>query len=92
VPRRPAIIPNYELKLCIQQDLFAKLTLELWSDLEGRVPLGAYKAFFEARLREWFAQSRLDVAEVVPGTQPGKHFVSASAETLDILRRHYANP
>lgn len=91
MPRRPAVIPNYELKVCISQDLFTKLALELWSDVESRVPHGAYKAFFEARLREWFTRSRLDLAEIVPGLPPGTHQVSADEETLNLLRRHHAN-
>lgn len=88
MPRRPALIPNYELKVCISEDLFAKLTLELWSEVEGRVPLGSYKRFFEARLREWFAQSRLDLAEVVPGLEPGKHWLTGTVESVNLLRRN----
>lgn len=90
MPKRKSIIPSYELKLCLPEDLFARLTLELWSDAEGRVPLGGYKAFFEARLREWFSRGRIDLAELVPGLPPGKHYAYGDAETLSLLRQAHA--
>lgn len=52
--RRASITPNIQLEIRIPEDLRAKLELHLWSDLEGRVPLGGYSKFFIERLKEYF--------------------------------------
>ena len=52
--RRPNIIPSTRLTLRLPEDIRAKLDLYLFSDLEGRVPLGRYQEFFVARTKEFF--------------------------------------
>lgn len=54
--RRPDIIRPVTLHTQISEDLRAKLDLHLYSNLEGRVPKGAYRAFFENLIREYFAK------------------------------------
>lgn len=51
--------PTLNLKLPVE--LRFKLDLHLFSDLEGRVPKGAYKDFFESRLIEFFGWETLDL-------------------------------
>ena len=41
--------------LAIPEPLAAKLDLELYSTLEGRIPTGAYKEFFANLLEQHFA-------------------------------------
>jgi hypothetical protein len=90
MPRKPAPIPPYKLKVSLPQDLMGRLTLDLWSDVEGRAPLGAYSEFVTARLREYYSRERLDLATIIPGLQPGVHVVTGDKESVAILRRHYA--
>lgn len=87
MPRKPAVIPQYKLKVSIPEDLMGRLTLELWSDLEGRVPLGAYSATFEALLRRHFDESRLDLATLLPDLPPGVHFIYGAPGVLALLRQ-----
>jgi hypothetical protein len=54
MPRRPSVIPRYSLCLMIPQDLKDKLDLLLFSQVESRVPHGAYAAFFTSLLTEYF--------------------------------------
>jgi hypothetical protein len=46
---RPVKITTY-----IPEDLRAQLALFLYSEVEGRIPLGAYANFFTERIREFF--------------------------------------
>lgn len=52
--RRPSIVKNRDLHICLPPDLMGKLDLFLWSDLEQRVPQGAYQRFFSERIVEFF--------------------------------------
>lgn len=81
--RPPAVIPSRPLNLSFPEDLRARLDLVLFSSVEGCVPQGAYKEFFSARTREFFAWRRLDLAPY--GLPPG-FFVSGPPEMLDALR------
>lgn len=60
--RRPNPIPSIRIGIMFPQDLYAQLQLHLFSELEGRVPLGAYQEFFCARIREFFGREELDLA------------------------------
>ncbi len=54
---RPSkLIPSERLGVYIPQDLKARIDLHLFSDVEGRVPSGAYSKFAEERFREFFRQ------------------------------------
>lgn len=59
------------LHLSLPSSLRARLDLHLVSDLEGRVPKGAYQTFFAERLREFFEEERWEVQAglVVRGTK-----------------------
>ena len=54
MPRPRNSIETIFLNVGIRGDLKAKLDLLLWSELEGRVPHGAYKVFFEKLLESYF--------------------------------------
>ena len=40
----------------LPEDLVAQLQLHLFSDVEGKIPMGAQQAFFTKLVREHFAQ------------------------------------
>lgn len=87
MPRKPAVIPPYKLKVSIPEDLMGRLTLDLWSDLEGRVPLGAYSARITQLIRQHFAFKELDLATIIPDLQPGVHFLYGDPAVLELLCR-----
>lgn len=62
MPRPKPIIPNEELHITLPQDVKGRLSLALWSELEQRVPFGAYNNFFKERVREYFERGSLDLA------------------------------
>lgn len=86
--RRKDITPMTQLELAIPQTWRARLDLYLYSELEGRIPKGAYKSFFLARLVEFFTFRRVDLS---PWGVEGS--ISGSPETitkvLTILEANY---
>lgn len=55
MPPRPKPIRPSHLHVMIPEDLRARLDLYLWSNLEGRVPKGAYQKFISERIIEFFS-------------------------------------
>lgn len=53
--RPPNILRPTKLTTYLPEDLRAKLDLHLFSEIEGRVPHGAYSQFLAERVREFFA-------------------------------------
>lgn len=49
-------IPTEKIHISLPEDLRRRVELELWSELEGRVPKGAYKRFFTTILRDYYAR------------------------------------
>lgn len=84
--QRPAVIPITFLNLQLPLDVRAKLDLHLFSELEGRVPKGAYQRFFLERLREFFEGRRLDLAPYV-NCQPGTLVVNGPASAVNALEK-----
>jgi len=66
-------------------DAHARLLLHLHSDLEGRVPYGAYSSFFAERIREFFSHKHLDLAPWL-NCEPGAFIVSGSPEAIRQLK------
>lgn len=50
---RPSIIRPVYLTVSIPEDISAKLKLHLFSEVEGRVPHGAYKRLIVKLLRQY---------------------------------------
>ena len=85
---KPAVEKNELLNLSLPPYLVARLKLFLWSDLEGRVPKGAYQKFFTDRLREYFDLYKpLDVSSFL-GVPPSTHVVLGEASTIAALLHH----
>jgi hypothetical protein len=53
--RPKAVIRPVEMSVSLPEDLHARLKLELFSELEGRVPHGRISQLFALLLREHFA-------------------------------------
>ena len=42
--------------ICLPEDLVAKMELELYSEVEGKIPFGAQQEFFTRLLRDYFTK------------------------------------
>ncbi len=84
--RRKNLIPGIRLETVLPEDLHAELTIFLWSELEGRVPQGKYQEFFCARIREFFAERRLDLAAWT-GMPEEEYIVRGSSDTIELLQK-----
>lgn len=85
--RRPLIERTIATNLHLPETLRTRLDLELFSEVEGRVPHGAYQRFFSERLVEYFSSKRLDLAPYL-GTEPGSAVIRGTPEVLDHLKLH----
>lgn len=56
MPRPRKVVQPRRLNLHLPEDKLARLDLFLFSDVEGRIPQGAYQEFFGALLDGWFAE------------------------------------
>lgn len=81
--RQPDVIRPIKLTTTLPEDVRAKLDLHLWSDLEARVPKGAYQRFFIDRIRDFFDTRQVDLAEYLP--IPGPANVRGSPATIELL-------
>lgn len=54
----PKIIRPIRLHTTLPEDIRAKLDLHLYSEVEGRVPFGAYQKFILERIAEFFGGER----------------------------------
>lgn len=58
MPRPKAVNPKLEKKLHLDAELVAKAELQLFSDLEGRVPYGAWSGYIEQLMRQHFEAAK----------------------------------
>ena len=58
MPRPKQTIPSAFRNIALPQPLADKLDLVLYSELEQRIPTGAYKTFFSNLLEQYFEQTR----------------------------------
>lgn len=79
-------IPTIPLTTGLPEDLMDRLNLHLFSEVEGRVPKGAYKDFFAQRVREFFGTTELDLAPYTNG-MPGTHRLRAEPEVVAQLEQ-----
>lgn len=84
MPRPLSIIPCVEFVVTLPEDLHTKMTLYLFSAMEGKVPYGARRAFFDKLVREFFDSRELDLAPYA-ATEPGAFTVRGSPTSIDVL-------
>lgn len=87
MPKPRNIIPPTKLTFSLPQDLRARLDLYLFSEVENRVPHGAYQDFLGELIREALDGETLDLAPFVTGLPPGTALVKGAGRTIDTLRR-----
>ena len=84
--RRANLIPTIYLRVGLPQDTHTKLTLHLFSELEGRVPLGSYQRFLTELIEGYFKDKRLDLAPFL-NCDPGVFVVSGSPLSISVLEK-----
>jgi hypothetical protein len=84
--KRPNVIPSQPLNVALPLPLYVQLSAHLYSELEGRVPHGAFSRFMINLLRAHFTEQELDLAPWT-GVAPGAYVLHGSPETLEALRR-----
>jgi hypothetical protein len=67
-PKR--IIRPIVKNIALPEDLVARIELELFSEIEGKIPFGAQQRFFEKVIREHYAQQDA-AAQLSSTTQKG---------------------
>jgi len=82
--RRPNPVPSEQLNLALPLPVYTQLTAHLWSDLEARVPHGAYSRFLTDLLRLYFTEKRLDLAPYL-GSEPGALTITGSPQAVEQL-------
>jgi hypothetical protein len=85
---RPAALePTSKLTTTLPPRVRDRLDIYLFSEVEGRVPKGAYQAFLTARILEFFEDKPLELAPFLEST-PGQHVVRGSTATIAALLIH----
>lgn len=84
MPKRPNTDRPRTLNTTLPESLLGRLELFLFSEIEGRVPHGAYAGFLTERIREFFSNRPLDLAAWT-GAAPGAYVVSGTPETIEAL-------
>lgn len=79
---RPASIePSEDVRVRLDPKVKVKVDLWLHSEVEGRVPYGAYRTFFTELIRRFFEEKDLDLAPFL-GSEPGALIVRGSPLAL----------
>lgn len=86
MPKPRNIIPSTMLTVALPQDEHTRLFLHLYSEVAGRVPQGAYRAWIVARIREFFTTRKLDLAPYA-GCEPDTYFIGGTPAALEILEQ-----
>lgn len=88
MPRPKNLIPSTQLNVALPLPLFTRLALDLNSDLEGRVPHGAYSRFFSDLLRAHYEEAQLDLGQFLAADIPaGVYVVRGPSATIEALKR-----
>ena len=82
--KTPNLIPSKPLNVALPLPLLVKLSSALYSDLEGRVPHGAYSRFLIDLLQVHFTEQALDLAPYV-GSEPGTLQITGTPEAIRAL-------
>lgn len=86
--RKALPVPSVKLTTSLDSELMTKLDLRLWSEVEGRIPQGAYKAHLERLLREDFETKRLDLSPYI-GSPLGAVEVRGHPASIEALIKHF---
>lgn len=84
--KRANTIPSQQLNVALPLPLYTQLSSRLYSELEGRVPHGAYSRYLIDLLRGDFTDEVLDLAPFV-GSIPGAFIIQGSPEAVSALKQ-----
>lgn len=87
MPRHKSLNPSASLNVHFESSLKAKLDALLYSELEERVPHGAYQRFFNLFLTQALLHKALDLAPFI-GTNPGEAIVRGDPGAIERLKTH----
>ena len=83
MPRKRAIDPPTAFHVMIPESDKGWIDAHLWSDLDGRVPHGAHRAWLLARLEEYRDWESL---QLTPFGFPSGYFIRAPREVVQALK------
>jgi len=66
-------MPSFKVNISLPADILARVTADLWSDAEKRVPKGAYQKFFVRLIKDHFA--RVDGAKELSSANDPREWV-----------------
>lgn len=75
------VIRPVSKKLSVPEDVVARVDLELWSELEGRVPHGAWSELIERLLREHIAKLDGRLRKLGQEQATARHLIEAAGST-----------
>lgn len=84
--RRPNLIPPVQLNVALPLDVHTQLTAHLYSELEGRVPHGAYSRFLVDLIKTHFSGKELELSPYIPNAAPGAFVVRGAADAILALK------
>lgn len=87
MPRPKLLVPNASLNVHIDPGLKARVDELLYSELEERVPHGAYQRFFNLLLSQALSSRSFDLAPFL-GIDPGVAVIRATPEVIARLKAH----
>jgi hypothetical protein len=82
--RKASPTPALSIHLHLPAEIGTRLQLYLFSEVEGKVPYGAYQAFVTARLQEFFSGRLLDLAPWT-GQPECANLVRGNQATIELL-------
>lgn len=87
--RRPNIMRPVHVHTTLPEDIKARMDLYLWSDVEQRIPKGAFQRFLMERIAEFFNSDSLDVSKYrsVAGGTP---IIRGSPAVIEVVRNALA--
>ncbi len=86
MPRTKNIVPSALLNLSLPVTVHTMLNARLYSELEGRVPYGAYANYISELIRRDAQERKLDLAPFTNG-DPGAFIISGSLEAIGVLEK-----
>jgi len=87
MPKPANLIPSKQLNVALPLPLFTQLSLHLSSDLEGRVPHGAYSRFLSDLLRAHFERAEIDLNTYMSQVPPGVYVLSGPSVSVDAFQK-----
>ena len=83
--RTPNIQRPVKLTTNLPEDVRARLDLHLYSEVENRIPKGAYSNFLIDRIREFFVATVIDLHSYFPHLTEGEYVLRGPKEVIGKL-------